>query len=261
MFAMLRQIWDLRFFCAELARHDLKDRYRRSVLGLAWSLIKPASMTLILTVIFTHVFDATVLDYAPFLFVGIITWQFFTESMVQGCNAFRLGNTYLRLRPVPIAIFPLRVILSAGLHALIGLAAAIIAIACIRGFEQPLALLALVPAFCILAVTAWSLACICGVLHALYADTQQIVEIGLQGLFYATPVLYSTDSLRSAGWLHWVVEFNPFAAMIEMVRRPLLMSEIPDAHVYMVALIFMTASATAACLTLRRAENRIMLWL
>src|SRR5947199_94913 len=123
---MLRDVWNLRHFWLTLAKHDLRDRYRRSILGIAWSLIKPAGMTAILTLVFTRVFQVPVAEYAPFLFLGIITWQFLNESVVQGCQSFRLGSTYLRVRPVPIAIFPLRVVLSAGVHALIGLAAAVI---------------------------------------------------------------------------------------------------------------------------------------
>src|SRR5947208_2501544 len=125
---MLREVWSLRYFWLALARHDLKDRYRRSILGIAWSLIKPAGMTLILTLVFTSVFNVPVAEYAPFLFLGIITWQFLNESIVQGCNSFRLASTYLRVRPVPIAIFPLRTVLSAGIHASIGLGTAVLAI-------------------------------------------------------------------------------------------------------------------------------------
>src|SRR5437016_19325 len=110
---MLREVWNLRHFWLALAKHDLRDRYRRSILGIGWSLIKPAGMTFILTLVFANVFNVPATEYAPFLLLGIITWQFLNESVVQGCNSFRLGNTYLRVRPVPIAIFPLRIVLSA----------------------------------------------------------------------------------------------------------------------------------------------------
>lgn len=258
---MLREIWLLRYFLIALAKHDIKDRYRRSVLGIAWSLLKPAGMTLILTLVFTNVFHVPVTEYAPFLFLGIIAWQFLNESIVQGCNSFRLGTTYLRVRPLPIAIFPLRVVLSAGMHAWIGLAAALLVVGYIKGIDQPLALLSLVPGLLIFAITAWALACICGIMHTLFSDTQQIAEIALQALFYATPVIYLPESLHESSWLRWLVWFNPFASLLELIRLPILHGELPSVHSVLVAMTFMGLASCIAWICLRRMERRMVLWL
>jgi len=258
---MLREIWSLRHFWLTLAKHDLKDRYRRSVLGIGWSLIKPAVMTLILTVVFTSVFDVPARDYAPFVFVGIIFWQFFTEAILQGCNAFRLGSTYLRVRPIPLAIFPLRVVLSAGIHASVGLAAAVVAIACLQGTVHPATVIALLPAAAVLALTAWSLACLCAILHTRYSDTQQVAEISLQVLFYATPVIYMPESIHRSGWLNFLIACNPFAAFLELVRQPLLHGELPSASAALTAAGFAAGLAAIAWLALARVEKRLVLWL
>ncbi len=258
---MVLEIWQLRHFWLALAQYDVKDRYRRSVLGIAWSLIKPAVMTLILTVVFTSVFDIAVREYAPYLFLGLLTWQFLTESILQGCNAFRLGNTYLRVRPVPLAIFPLRVVLSAGVHGLIGLAAGIAAIGWIQGTVNPVSLVALLPGLGILALTAWALACIGAILNTRFADTQQIAEISLQALFYATPVIYMPDSLHKTGWLHLFVRCNPFASFLDLVRRPLLHGELPALSSILIALAFAGLTTAIAVVILQRVEKRLVLWL
>lgn len=258
---MLQDIWTLRHFWFALAKHDLKDRYRRSVLGIAWSLLKPAGITGILTLVFTGVFSVAARDYAPYLFLGIITWQFLNESIVQGCNCFRLGGTYLRLRPIPIAIFPLRVVLSAGIHASIGLTAAMAGIWWLHGINLPTIIVALAPAILILTITAWSLACISGILHTLYSDTQQIAEISLQALFYATPVIYLPVTLHPTGWLHWLITWNPFAAFLELIRRPLLYGELPSMHAFAVSAAFMSVVAAIAWLAVHRVDRRMVLWL
>ncbi|MBI1831512.1 MAG: ABC transporter permease [Planctomycetes bacterium] len=261
MLGMLREIWTLRHFWLALAKHDLKDRYRRSFLGIGWSLIKPAGMTLILTLVFANVFQVPAAEYAPFLFVGLVAWQFLNESIVQGCNAFRLANTYLRVRPVPIAIFPLRVVLSAGVHALIGLGAAIGVIAALHGFGSLGVLWTLAPALAILAVTAWGLACLCGILNTVFSDTQQVAEIALQALFYATPVIYLPESLHPSGWLATLVGCNPFAAYLELIRQPLLHGEFASVHAFLIALAFMAVTSAAAWCAIRTVEGRLVLWL
>lgn len=261
MLEMIRETWRLRHFWFELARHDIKERYRRSLLGIAWSLIKPGAMTFILTMIFSNVFAISVQEYAPYLFLGLVTWQFFAESILQGCTSFGLGRTYLRVRKIPLAIFPLRVVLSAGIHALIALTSAIAALGLIRGHLDLLPLLALAPALLIMVMAAWSLACLGALLHAVYSDTRQVAEIALQVLFYATPVIYIPASLTSTGWLRLLVECNPFSAFLELIRMPLLHGAWPTPHAILTAAVFATAISMIAWLALYRAERRLVLWL
>ena len=134
------------------------------------------------------------------------------------------------------------------------------AIAYLRGLDA-LALLSLVPGVAILAVTAWSLECICGILHTIFSDTQQIAEITLQALFYATPVIYLPESLHSSGWLHRIVACNPLASLLELVRQPLLHGELPTGYAFAVATAFMCITAGVAWWSLRTVERSMVLWL
>ena len=135
-----------------------------------------------------------------------------------------------------------------------------IAIGWLRGLE-PSALLMLLPALLILAVTAWSLACICGILFTLFSDAQQIAEISLQALFYATPVIYMPQTWRQEGWLAYLVEFNPFTSLLELVRRPLLHGEAPATSNLLIAVGFMSVACGIAWWSLRRIERNLVLWL
>src|SRR5476651_1570419 len=117
----LIRIWELRYFWCSLVRNDLDNRYKRSFLGIGWSLIRPLAMTAIFCMVFGNLFDLAIEDYAPHLLIGMTIWQFFSESLLQGCNSFVRGATYIRQQRIPLAIFPLRTVLGAGLHFLIAL--------------------------------------------------------------------------------------------------------------------------------------------
>jgi lipopolysaccharide transport system permease protein len=160
---------------------------------------------------------------------------------------------------MPIAIFPLRLVLSAGIHALIGLVTAVLVVWFCKGIDDPIVLLSLMPALAIFGITAWSLACICGILHTAFSDTQQIAEITLQALFYATPVIYLPESLHQSSWLHLLVECNPFASLLELMRRPLLHGELPSLHAVLVSLAFMSVTSCIAWISLRQVESRMVL--
>lgn len=85
---------------------DLRTRYRGSVLGIAWSLLHPLAMTGILCLAFSQVFDVSLQTYAPFLMVGLTLWSFLVTTANGGSQCFFHGETYIRQRPLPLAIYP-----------------------------------------------------------------------------------------------------------------------------------------------------------
>src|SRR5262245_38444229 len=115
-FTYFQRIWQLRYFWFSLVRNDLRNRYRRSFLGIGWSLVRPLSITAVFCVVFGKLFHVPVAEYAPFLLVGITIWQFLSESMIQGCQSFLNAAAYIRQQPVPLAIFPLRTVLGSAFH-------------------------------------------------------------------------------------------------------------------------------------------------
>src|SRR5271165_5046492 len=218
--AYLLRIWQLRYFWFSLVKSDLNQRYSRSFLGIGWSMVRPLAMTVVFCAVFGRLFEISFWDYAPFILLGLTLWQFLVESILNGCDCFSRAAPYIRQQAIPLAIFPLRTVLGTGFHALVavGLAAAI-AWTC-HGLPPGLALLSLIPSAIILFMLAWFLAIVGGVLHTHFYDTRHLLEIGLQILFYLTPILYHPGSLAQHRHLLRMVEWNPITAVLEMFRRP-----------------------------------------
>ena len=169
----LLRVWDLRFFWFALVRNDLDNRYKRSFLGIGWSLLKPLALTAIFCLVFGRLFGVPIEDYAPHLLIGMTVWQFITECLLQGCSSFSLGSPYIRQQQVPLAIFPLRTVLGAGFHSLIALGMALAISFYFKGLHDPFALLLLVPALFILFFIGWALAILSGVIYTHFPDTTQ----------------------------------------------------------------------------------------
>src|SRR5262245_36457884 len=114
----LLAIWQCRYFWVSLVRMDLRTRYRRSVLGMGWSLLHPIAMTAILCLVFAHIMmpQGGVESYAPYLMAGLATWNFLSTSTIQGCGCFFQGEPYIRQHPAPLAIYPLRTVLGGLIH-------------------------------------------------------------------------------------------------------------------------------------------------
>jgi ABC-type polysaccharide/polyol phosphate export permease len=83
MTAYLLQVWHYRRFVLTLTRFDLRARYKGTVLGLGWTLLHPLAMTAILCILFYRVFQMPLCEYAPFLLVGLVCWQFIASNILQ----------------------------------------------------------------------------------------------------------------------------------------------------------------------------------
>ena len=256
----LRDVWRVRYFWLALVRMDLRSRYRRSMLGVGWSLLHPIAMTAVLCTVFSTLFQADVRTYGPFLLAGLVTWNFFVSVMNHGCQSFFQGESYIRQYPAPLAIYPLRSTLGAGIHFLLGLCVVLVLVWCLNGFSNFPALVSLVPTLLMLFVVGWSVAACMGVINVMFQDTQHLIEVLVQILFYVTPIIYPAELLQKRG-LGWFVAINPAATFLELIRRPILEGTIPSPMTFVLGMIAAVTAATLATLTLWRAEGRMIFYL
>jgi lipopolysaccharide transport system permease protein len=256
----LSDIWRLRYFWRALVQIDLRNRYRRSMIGVGWSLLHPILMTIVLCVVFGQLFNIRIREYAPFLLSGLIFWNFFVAVMNQGCQCIFLGESYIRQHPAPLAIYPLRTTLGAGIHFILGLLVVLVLKGIMTGFSNLPALLSLAPTLIIIFIFGWSLAICMGVINVLFQDCQHLTEVLLQILFYMTPVMYPAELLKQRH-LEWFVNMNPLAVMMEMVRQPILDGQFPSWGMIGLGVLVMSIAAGAAIATLMHFERRIIFYL
>jgi lipopolysaccharide transport system permease protein len=256
----LGKVWRLRYFWMALVRCDLRSRYRRSMIGMGWSLLHPIAMTIVLCTVFSQLFHADVRTYGPFLLAGLVTWNFITSTMHQGCHCFFQGEAYIRQYPAPLAVYPLRAVLGAGFHFMLGMIVVLVFVWCMQGFGNLPALVSFVPTMCLLFIFGWSLAVCMGVMNVMFQDTQHLNEVLLQILFYVTPIIYSADNLRERR-LAWFVWLNPLASFFDLVRLPILEGRFPPIESVAIASLSTLVAASAAMLILSKLERRIIFYL
>jgi lipopolysaccharide transport system permease protein len=255
------RIWQLRYFWFSLVKIDLRSRYRRSVLGIGWSLVRPLAMCTVLCVVFSKIFNLNIVEYGPYLLLGLAVWQFLIESTIGGCTCFVIAANYIRQQPLPLAIFPLRTVLGAGFHGLIALSVAVLFILILRGPSNLINMPMLAVAVLLIFLLGWLMAILAGLAHAHFPDTQHLLEIGFQILFYLTPVMYPPEIMETRGRVAWVLSMNPVTYFLSIVRRPLLYGEIPPLSDYLVASGTVVALALLAVWMLRRLEKTLVFWL
>lgn len=252
-----RSVWDYRYFWYSLVQAELRRRYRRSILGLGWSMLQPIAMTVVLALVYRKIFNISFWNFAPMLLTGLAFWNMFTQIVLQGCNCLVYAEPYIRQQPLPLAIFPLRVTLTTGFHFLIALTIAMAFVVFFKGVFSIGPMLMLLPTLGLLFAWAWSIAVIASFLHVHFPDTQHIAEVALQALMFLTPVMYPPELLRQNG-LEFLLRVNPLALLLEMIRAPIIHGAYPDPSNLGLVLVFVFGLGGLAIWTVARFEDRLI---
>lgn len=194
----------------QLVITDFKLRYKGSVLGYVWTLLRPLALFAVLYVVFVHFLriGADVPHFAVYLLLGIVLWNYFTEVTNNGLSAIVGKGDLLRKLSFPRYV----VVVAGSFSALINLAINLIVLALfmvINDVPFTFNILWLIPLIIELFIFSLSIAFILSALYVRFRDINYIWEVALQAGFYATPILYPITT---------VVAISPIAAKIMMLN-------------------------------------------
>lgn len=204
----------------ELVLRDLRLRYKRSFLGIAWSLVTPLSQLLVLNFVFTTVLPLAIPHYASFLFVGILVWGWFAGALEQATGSIVDNRELVRQPGFPVAILPIITVAANLIHFLLSLP--ILAVFLwLRGGATVGPSLVLLPVLISLQfLFILSVAYFVATFHVDFQDTKHLLGVLLTLGFYLTPVFY--DIQQAPAQLEVLYALNPMVHMIDAYRDILL---------------------------------------
>lgn len=262
MIQHLTGLWKFRHFLFALVKSDLRLRYRRSVLGIGWSLVNPIAMTCVYTIVFSNLLgNGDPIAYAAYVLTGMAVWNFLRDSCLNGCRCFNTNEAYIRQSPIPYTIYTLRTVLGQAIHSLIAIA---VVIAMIAIFNADLGMLArvviILPGLALTLLSAWAVATIGAFVTVYFYDTQHMLEVGVQILFFLTPIMYNRKLLDDQR-LGWLVDINPVSWLMELTRTPLLTGFMPHPQMYLAGVGFTLALVGLAIGTTAWLQKRVIFYL
>jgi len=236
MLSHLKAVWAYRYFWMSLVKMDLMTRYRRSVLGIGWSLLHPLAMTAVFCLVFSTIMNpgggGGWVAYAQVTLGAMAVWGFLRDCTMAGCHSLIRAESYIRQVPLPFSIYPLRTMLSNLVHFLITLAVIVVLVAVMQRSLHPFTMLwVVIPAVLLATIFCWAVATLAAFATVYFHDVSHIVELAAQVLFFATPIIYQREFMDRKG-LGWLVDVNPIAQFIDIIRDPLVKGTIPDVTVY-----------------------------
>lgn len=210
-----------RILLRELVVTEFKLRYQGSVLGYVWSLLKPLMLFAIMYVVFVHFlrFGAGIPHFAVSLLLGLVMWTFFTECTNQGMQAIVSRGDLIRKINFPKYI----IVISGTISALINLGLNLVVVFTFMLFDGVAFTWGILffP-FTILLIYAFSLglAFFLAAAYVKYRDISHLWEIFLQGLFYASPIIYPLQMVIEVGgqMAAQLLMLSPVAVLFQQAR-------------------------------------------
>ncbi len=204
---------------------DMKLRYKRSVLGIGWSLLNPLLQFAVFYVVFRWIIPVNVPDFAVFLLTGILAWTWFQSSLNSGCVVITDNASLIRQPGFPPAILPVIAVATNLVNFVLALPVLAVALL-IAGHPFTAAVAALPIVIAIQFLLTLSAVYVLSALHVSFRDTQYLLGVILLLGFYVSPVIYSVDAVP-ADWQRWFA-LNPLVHLFEAYRTALIQGRFPD---------------------------------
>jgi lipopolysaccharide transport system permease protein len=239
-----------------LGWNDILQRYRRSLLGPFWLTASMAIMVIALGIVYSEIFNTPIREFLPFLCVGLLVWNFLSSFLVEGGALFIGAESYIKQIRLPYSVYVYRSSWSKLVIFIHNFGIYFGVLLYFQIWPGAVALLAIPGLFLVLANGALATLSI-GMVSARFRDVPQIVNSIVQIVFFVTPIMWKPELLQNRSY---VVEFNPFFHLIEVVRAPLL-GTMPSRNNYFAVLLITLINLAVSGAFFTRFRSRISYWI
>jgi len=231
-----RRIYNARFFLIHLVRWDIKFKFRRSKLGLLWTILQPLLLTMIIAAVFGFVFKQKVGTYAPYILSGILVWDIISAAVIGNGSSFIQAEAYIKQFAHPIMIYPIRASLVSIINFLIATTGLFAWVLFVYPQNVLTAIISLPLTAFIYFIMAWSISVISSHMYVRYRDYPFVMSLALQLLWYLSPVFFKEEMFLSNPMLHVLFVVNPITHILMLMRQPFLSGCFADTVSYVYSL-------------------------
>lgn len=220
----LTEIWRYRDLLKLLISNSIKTRYKRSSLGVLWTLLNPLLNTLVLTIAFSQLLRFEVEHYAIYLLIGLLVWNFFSQTTTHAMSTLVWGSSLLKRIYVPRTIFAI----SVQGNGLVNIGLSLIPLALIMlvmGHTFSWTILMLPLALLLLAMFTFGVTLMISTLAVFFVDVIDMYGILLSAWFYLTPIIYPVEIVPEKFAIF--LRLNPMYYLVDLFRQLVFVGVMP----------------------------------
>lgn len=253
----LQELYQYRYLIHELVVRDIKKKYRRSVLGVVWSVLNPLLMMTVTAMVFSTLFRFSIGNYPLYLLTGQILFTFYAESTNFAMSSVIENGSLIKKVYIPKYLFPLSRVISSCVNLLFTLPALII-ILLATGQLPHLAMLSFVLPLFLFFVFCLGVGLILSTVAVYFRDIFHLYGVLLNLLSYATPVFYPEKIVPPQFVL--LLKANPLYYFFKAFRMAVYQNTLPTASLLLLCTIIALAALAAGVYVFRRYHNHFILY-
>lgn len=242
----------------DLVSRDIKTKYRRSVLGILWSILNPLLMMLVLTAVFANIFRYQIDAFPIYYLTGYILFNFVSESTTFSMSSIIGAAGLIKKVYIPKIIFPLEKCLYALVNLLFSLIAAVIVFLIIGVTPHWTILLFPIPIF-FLFIFNFGFSLILATLNTFFRDVGYLYGVFITVWMYLTPIIYPISILPS--WMQSIVHVNPLYHYVEYFRAVTIYGTVPSLSENLICFAYSLIFLAIGILVFQKKQNKFIFYI
>lgn len=245
----------------QLVMRDIKTKYRRSILGLVWTVLNPLLMMTVLSIVFSYFFSryGDIENFPVYLLCGQLIFNFFNESTSISMGSIVHSGELIKKVYVPKYLFPISKVLSSGVNLLASMIALVIVMAVTRARVTPTILLAVFPLLYVLLFST-GVSLFLSAAAVSFRDLMHLYSVLTTAWMYLTPVIYPMQILDNApAWVVWIVNINPLTGFIKIFRAVVLDGVTAPAILHVQSILWCAVALIIGSAVFKRAQDNFIL--
>lgn len=256
-----KKIYEVRYFLWYMVKLELENKFRRSKLGILWTILNPFLLSVLMGVVFGVAFKMDVLTYMPYILSGILFWDMFSSGFGAGGLAIVSSGEFIRQCNYPMTLYTLKSALVYTITFLIAIFALLPWILVIYPQNIILGIVTLPVTVMIYFLVTWSATTIASYTNVQYRDYPMLIGLILQAIWYVSPVFFDENMFHGHRALTTWFNANPITHLLNLLRAPFLKGNIPSLEDYLISLAVVLLLAVWAWYINRKKERDVIFYL
>ena len=216
----LKTFWKRRELLWELVKRGIKLKYRKSYLGIIWSLLEPLLSTIVLTIVFGTLLGRGGRDFPLYVLCGKLLYSFFSSSTKSAAKTIRVNAPMIKKVYIPKYLYPLSSIIFN--YVITGISLLVLIPLCIycRQYPSLHMLYAFFP-FVVLFILTYGCGMILATIAVFFRDVEYLWDVLLTLILYSSAIMYYPEKLMKSGY-YWILKYNPLFCVITNFRDAMM---------------------------------------
>lgn len=254
----IQNLLKYKYLLKELVVRDIKVKYKKSVLGLLWTLLNPLLTMIILTIVFSNLFRFDIENYPVYLITGQVMFNFFSEATNMAMNSIIDNAQLIKKVYIPKYIFPISKTLSSFVNLAFSLIAVLFLIIFMR-IHIGKAIVFSVLSLGYILVFAAGIGLILVSLNIFFRDIKHLYGVLLTAWMYLTPIFYPTNIIPEK--FSWMIAMNPLFYMIQHFRASVLYGIIPSLQLNLICFAWALITFVFGLVIFYKAQDKFILYI